>query len=85
MSLLTESSPPCSVTLGDGCAPTSVAVLDSDVYRDTRDDCPNCGARRGPETFVSVYEFRGGRFGVCLGCGEERTVWFTRVSEVRWI
>ena len=74
MSLLTES--PCSVGQEDGGAPTGVAVLDSDVYRDMR-WCVNCA---GEQIFVEVYEFEGGRLGVCLGCGDERVVLFSRVN-----
>ena len=75
-SLLTESTHPHSVSQGDGCAATHVAVLDSDVCRDMR-WCPGCG---GEQIFVEVYEFDAGRVGVCLGCGEERVISFTRVS-----
>ena len=74
--MLTEV-PPCSVGLReDGCAPTGVAVLDSDVCRDMR-WCANCA---GEQIFVEVYEFEGGRLGVCLGCGDERVVPFSRVN-----
>lgn len=55
---------------------SGIAVLDSDKYRDMR-WCANCA---GEQVFVEVYEFEGGRVGVCLGCGEERVVLFTRVS-----
>ena len=66
-------------SLGDSAAlPSSgfVVVLDSAIHRDPR-WCSNCG---GPQTFVEVYEFEGGRLGVCLGCGEERVAPFTRVN-----
>jgi hypothetical protein len=49
-------------------------VLDSEIFRDPR-WCANCG---GTQTFVEVYEFESGRVGFCLGCGEEKTRWFTR-------
>jgi nitrate reductase beta subunit len=75
MSLLTEV-PPCSVSVGDGCAPTSVVVLDSEKCRDMR-WCVNCG---GEQVFVEVYEFESGRVGFCSGCGDERVVLFSRVS-----
>lgn len=76
-SLLTEFfSSPSSVSQEGGCVPISVAVLDSEVCRDMR-SCFNCA---GEQVFVEVYEFDGGRVGVCLGCGEERVVGFTRVS-----
>lgn len=52
------------------------AVLDSDVYRDPR-WCANCA---GPQTFVEIYEFEGGRVGFCMGCGEERIALFTRTN-----
>lgn len=55
------------------------AVLDSRVYRDMR-WCIRCG---GEEVFIEVYEFEGGRVGVCLGCGDERVIPFSRtMSEV---
>jgi|HubBroStandDraft_2_1064218.scaffolds.fasta_scaffold161375_2 hypothetical protein len=80
MSLLTDNSaPPCgSVSLRgrDGDVPTDIAVLNSDICRDPR-WCPNCG---GEQTFVAVYEFHEGRFGFCLGCGDERLVPFSRVN-----
>ena len=60
---------------GEGIAPAVLDVLDQDVYRDMR-WCPNCA---GEKVFVEVYEFESGRVGVCLGCGEERVVRFTRM------
>jgi hypothetical protein len=53
-----------------------VAVLDSSVCQDMR-WCVNCG---GEQVFVEVYEFEGGRMGVCLGCGDERIAPFSRVN-----
>ena len=76
MSLLTRVPPFSIGEEEDGCAPTGVAVLDSDVYRDMR-WCVNCG---GPQEFVEYYEFHGGRVGCCLGCGDERVVLFSRVN-----
>jgi len=56
-----------------------IAVLDPEICRDMR-WCINCG---GEKVFVEIFEFDGGRMGVCLGCGEERVEPFTRtVSEV---
>ena len=49
--------------------------LDPDVYRDER-WCANCG---GARMSIDVYEFDSGRLRVCLGCGEERVVRFTRM------
>ena len=60
---------------GEGIAPAVLDVLDQDVYRDMR-WCPNCA---GEKVFVEVYEFESGRVGVCLGCGEERVVRFSRM------
>jgi hypothetical protein len=51
------------------------AALDSDVYRDMR-WCIDCG---GEQVFVEVFEFEGGRVGVCLGCGSERVIRFSRM------
>lgn len=77
-SLLTEFfSSPSSVSQEGGCVPIYVAVLDSAVCRDMR-PCFNCA---GEKVFVEVYEIAGVcRVGVCLGCGEERRIWLTRVS-----
>ena len=71
-------SPLRSVVTGDGPFNEGVAVLDSEKCRDMR-HCVNCG---GPQQFVEVYEVPGvGRVGFCFGCGEERVILFTRVSE----
>jgi hypothetical protein len=62
---------------GGSAAPTVLEVpgkLDQDVYRDMR-WCANCG---GQQIFVEMYEFEAGRVGVCLGCGDERVVRFSR-------
>lgn len=53
----------------------NLSALNADVYRDMR-WCPDCG---GQQVFVEVFEFEGGRVGVCLGCGEERVVRFSRM------
>ena len=53
----------------------NLSALNADVYRDMR-WCPDCG---GKQVFVEVFEFEGGRVGVCLGCGEERVVRFSRM------
>ena len=79
MSLLTESPHPYSVSLEDGCAdcriPIGVAVLDSDVCRDMR----WCAQREEYQEFREFLEGGCGRVGVCLGCGEERIIFFSRV------
>jgi hypothetical protein len=66
-----EGGDPGPVWFGGG-----VAVLDSRVYRDMR-WCPNCG---GEQMFLPVYEFEGGRVGVCFGCGDEKVAAFTRTT-----
>ena len=48
--------------------------LDPEIYRDTR-WCVNCG---GPQVFVEVFECEAGRMGVCMGCGDEKFVGFSR-------
>lgn len=53
-----------------------VTALDPEIYRDMR-WCARCA---GPELFVEVYEFEGGRLGVCMGCGEERVVGWSRTN-----
>jgi hypothetical protein len=56
-----------------------VVALDPFVHRSPR-WCANCG---GPQTFVTVFEFEGGRVGFCDGCGDEKCVPFSRtMSEV---
>lgn len=50
--------------------------LDPAIHRDMR-WCANCG---GEQVFLAVYEFEAGRMGVCLGCGEEKIVGFTRTT-----
>jgi hypothetical protein len=62
---------------GEGLIREDLAVLDSAIYRDMR-WCAHCG---GQAIFVEVYEFSGGRVGVCLGCGEEKIALFTRTTE----
>ena len=87
-SILPAESPfpiPNSAGLGDGAAggegiahavpEVSLRELDSEIYRDMR-WCPNCA---GEKVFVEVFEFESGRMGVCLGCGEERVVRFSRM------
>jgi hypothetical protein len=75
---ITESVPSASPLVadgkGEGGAQKVLALLDTDVYRDMR-QCINCG---GPEVFVEVFECEAGRVGVCLGCGEERIIPFSR-------
>jgi hypothetical protein len=56
----------------------SAALLDPFLYQDMR-WCTDCGGER---IFVEVFEFEGGRLGVCLGCGAERVIRWTRATEV---
>jgi hypothetical protein len=51
-----------------------LAPLDPDVCRDMR----WCIRRGGQEVFVEVFECEHGRVGVCLGCGEEKLIPFSR-------
>jgi hypothetical protein len=70
-----SASPLVADGKGEGGEPRAVlALLDSDVYRDPR-WCANCG---GKQTFVEVFETDFGRVGVCLGCGEEKVIQFSR-------
>jgi hypothetical protein len=59
---------------GDEGEPGILAALDTDVYRDMR-WCSRCA---GEQIFVEVFECDAGRVGVCLGCGEEKLIPFTR-------
>jgi hypothetical protein len=87
MSLPAEHSVPPSSVSGawDGGGDPDVergvgggfVALDSRVEQDMR-WCSNCG---GPQIFVEVFEFSGGRVGFCFGCGEERVARFSRVTE----
>ena len=62
--------------LGSGHQGMPLSVLDSAVYQESR-WCPNCA---GDVIFVPVYECEAGRVGVCLGCGEEKLVPFSRTT-----
>ena len=53
-----------------------VSLVDSTIYQDML-WCSNCG---GTRIFLIDYEFDGGRVGCCLGCGDRRVAWFTRVT-----
>lgn len=52
------------------------APLDPFLYQKA-EWCVRCA---GEQTFVPVFETEGGRFGYCLGCGENRFVPFTRTT-----
>lgn len=78
MTSLTERFPAAQTKTvsreGSGVSPA--APLDPFVHRDTR-WCADCG---GPQLFVEVFECEAGRVGVCMGCGEERVIRFTRTN-----
>lgn len=75
--LLTESpSPSVSVGAEGGCTPTGVVALDPYVYRDMR----WCVKREEYQEFREFLDGACGRWGCCLGCGEERVVHFSRVN-----
>jgi hypothetical protein len=61
-------------------APESPAVtLEPWLYQDMS-WCVNCGGLR---IVIAVFEIESGRLGVCLGCGDEKFLPFTRtVGEV---
>lgn len=46
------------------------------IYQDMF-PCEKCA---GQQIFVQVYEFEGGRWGYCSGCGQERWIRFTRAT-----
>ena len=81
MTLLAERFPtahPQSASLeGSDRAGCLVAPLDSQIYREMR----WCGVCEAEEEFRTVFEFCCGRVGVCLGCGDERVVPFSRATE----
>jgi hypothetical protein len=56
---------------------SNFAPLDPFIYRDQR-WCGRCG---GPQLFVEVFECVCGRVGVCMGCGDERIVPWSRTTE----
>lgn len=78
MSSLTERFPavhPQSVSPEGGGLP-EIAALAPFLYQDMR-WCVNCG---GEKIFVEQFECELGRMGVCLGCGEEKFVAWTRTN-----
>jgi hypothetical protein len=68
--------PHCGATqaVSHGVTSSGVAPLDPFVYRDMR-WCLRCGRA---ELFVEVFECAHGRAGVCMGCGKEELVPFSR-------
>ena len=52
-------------------------VLDPQLYQYPI-DCPHCG---GKATFKACVAYEFGRLGFCDGCGEEKIVPFTRVTQ----
>lgn len=77
---LTERFPthPESVSVEGGvCGAQCSVALDPLIYRDMR-WCVNCA---GEQVFVEVFECEAGRVGVCMGCGDERVVRFSRTTE----
>lgn len=56
-----------------------VAPLDPEIYREMR-FCPICECE---EEFVEVFTFCCGRVGVCLGCGDEKVLPFSRTNGER--
>ena len=51
--------------------------LEPFLYEDPR-WCANCG---GEQTFIEVFRGEFGRWGYCLGCGEEKRLPFTRTTQ----
>jgi len=77
MTSLTDPRRDCSpIGQPEGSAFPVTAPLDPFVHRDSR-WCADCG---GPQLFVEVFECEAGRVGVCMGCGEERVIRFTRTN-----
>lgn len=54
-----------------------VAVLELGLYQ-RHYFCARCG---GQQLFMEVFECEAGRLGVCLGCGEEKLIAFSRTTE----
>lgn len=54
----------------------SPARLDPCKYQDMH-WCSDCG---GPRIVISVFEIESGRFALCLGCGGEKFLPFTRIT-----
>ena len=77
MTSLTDQSPQNPVSSEGSAIHYAVAPLDSSIYRETV-FCPVCECE---EEFRTMLEFVSGRIGVCLGCGDERVVGFTRRTE----
>lgn len=57
-------------------AQTLVSPIEPDRYQDMR-WCADCA---GEKISLTVFECEAGRVVVCLGCGEEKLVPFTRVT-----
>jgi hypothetical protein len=75
MTLLTV--PHCSVTntvSPERGTSSGVAPLDPFLYQRMR-FCARCA---GEEIFIDVFECEFGRLGVCLGCGKEKLIPFSR-------
>ena len=78
MTSLTERFPaaqPQSVS-PEGSATAGIAPLDSNIYRDMR-WCARCA---GEQLFIEVFACDAGRLGVCMGCGEEKFVGWSRTN-----
>ena len=58
-------------------APLDLPFLDVPFVDQERLWCANCG---GPQTFIVVDRFIGGRRGYCLGCEETKYVMDTRTN-----
>lgn len=62
-----------------GGSVSAVASLDPFVYREMR----WCEACEADEEFWTLAEFVAGRIGMCLGCGDEKVIPFSRVTEAQ--
>jgi len=75
------SEPAASVGVRDGFAQGEEAVLDFLELRPPCEvslPCYYCGKE---STFLAQFEFPQGWWGVCMGCGDERLVRYTRTVE----
>lgn len=76
MTSLTNPRAHASTVSAGGSGLPRIASLDPFVYRDMR-WCARCG---GEQLFVPCFEVEAGRVGVCMGCGEEKLVAWTRTN-----
>lgn len=72
-----ELTPSAGLQAGASPPRGTYARLEPFLYQSMR-WCARCA---GEEIFVPVFECHAGRVGLCLGCGEEKLIPFSRMTE----